>query len=139
MLQRVGLVQDTFLGLGGLLLCSFLHVHLGRQGLDGFAELLARLLNVGLEFVDIGIGGPDELGLAHPWRASFTSLMSALTLSTLSVAGGAISSACFRLRSAAMPASDEQHHGDDHRSGPDRQYERQRGHAGRDQGRQAED
>ena len=31
--------------------------------------------------------------------------MSALTLSTLSVAGGAISAACLRLNSAAMPAA----------------------------------
>ena len=117
-LDRVRLVQDGCLGVGGLfgdalfrfgrlVLGSLLDVHLGAQGLDGFAELLTRLGDVRLNFVDSRVGPgfrTSGFRLAH-WRASFTSLMSALTLSALSVTGGVISSACLRLNSAAIPAA----------------------------------
>src|SRR5690349_3647653 len=103
-LHRVRLLHHGFLGVGRLVLGSLLDVHLGRQRLDGLTEILARLLDVGLDLVDAGVRagfGTGALGLAHD-RASFTSLMSALTLSTLALGGGPTSAACLRLSRAAM-------------------------------------
>src|SRR5689334_164512 len=100
-------LRDEVPGFGGLLLRAGFHIHLGRQGADGIAQFLARLLDVRADLVDPCVGTrfrPSVFGLAHE-RASFTSWMSALTLSTLTFGGGPTSVACLRPSSAAIPAT----------------------------------
>ncbi len=64
----MGLLDDGFFGLGGLVFRALLHVELGRQLLNGLAKFFACLLDVALKLADIGIGAglwANGVRLAH--------------------------------------------------------------------------
>ena len=64
-LSRFGLVDHAVLRVGNLLLGPSGQVGLGRQRLDGFAQFFARLLDVGLSAIDVGVGA--RLGFGGRW------------------------------------------------------------------------